>query len=548
MSAESERVPVLVVGAGGVGLAAALFLTRQGVRPLVVERHGSTSVYPRATGLAPRTRELFREAGVDREVLAAGSLMARSGGKVVVRRLAGEDLGAARRNSPVADDSTDVVGAFSPINSSNGICPQDVLEPILLDRARAGGAQVRFDTEVTGLRQEADHVLVDLLDRGTGRESTVAAEYVVAADGADSGTRRRLGIGTSGPGALGGPMISVLFRADLAELVRGNEFVVCEIRNEETEGLLLAINNTDRWVFYISCHPERGETPADFPVERCVSLVRAAIGLPDLEITPLAVMPWQPAAFTADRFADGRVFLAGDAAHVMPPSGAYGLNTGIADAHNLAWKLGLVLSGRAGAGLLDSYAAEREPVAGFTVAQAMLVQRNPRLHWDLESSLAERERIGMGHPVVVSLGYQYTSGAVIGPRSELPSLADPGLDLDGHPGSRAPHLWVTENEVRKSTLDLLGDGFVLLCGPDGQRWREHAAGLVGQAGYPLRVRVIGPEGDVIDPDRVWPTVAGIKPDGALLVRPDGFVAWRAADAGALPELEAALRAVLALAG
>ncbi len=540
-----EHVPVLIVGAGGVGLASALFLTRQGVRPLVVERHETTSTYPRATGLAPRTRELFREAGVDDEVLAAGSLMARSGGKVVVERLAGTDLGLAERNSPVADDSTDVVGAFSPIDSGNGICPQDVLEPILLERARSGGAEVRFGTEVTGLRQDGERVVVDVVEQRTGRRSAVVADYVIAADGAGSEIRRWLGIRTTGPGPLGGPMISVLFQADLADLVRGHEFVVCEIRNAESEGLLLAINNTDRWVFYISCHPDRGETPADFPVERCVELVRAAIGLPELEITPLAVMPWQPAACTAERFAEGRVFLAGDSAHVMPPSGAYGLNTGIADAHNLAWKLGLVLSGRAGAGLLDTYHAEREPVARFTVEQAMLVQRNPRLHWDLKSSPAERARIGMGHPVVVSLGYQYASAAVISPREELPSLADPGLDLDGHPGSRAPHLWVEHDGVRKSTLDLFGTGFVLLCGPAGDRWRARAAGLPD---LPLTVHLVGPDGDVVDHDRLLPVVAGIKPDGALLVRPDGFVAWRADDADAVEDLAPALRRLLSLPG
>jgi putative polyketide hydroxylase len=537
-----EQVPVLIAGAGGVGLAAALFLTRQGVRPLVVERRETTSIYPRATGLAPRTRELFREAGLDEEVLAAGSLMARSGGKVVVERLAGADLGQAPRSSPVSDDTTDVVGTFSPITSTNGICPQDRLEPILLAHARAAGAEARFGTEVSGLRQHDTHVEVELVEPATGRRSAVRAGYVIAADGADSGIRESLGIGTTGPGPLGGPMISVLFRADLADLVRGHEFVVCEVRNPECEGLLLAINNTDRWVFYLSCHPERGETPADFPVERCVDLVRAAIGVPELDIEPLAVMPWQPAACVAERFSSGRVFLAGDSAHVMPPSGAYGLNTGIADAHNLAWKLGMVLAGQAGDRLLDSYRAEREPVARFTVEQAGLVQRNPRLHWDLKSSLAERERIGMGHPVVVSLGYQYASTAVISSRTALPSLSDPALDLDGHPGSRAPHLWVGHDGVQKSTLDLFGTGFVLLCGPAGDRWRE----AVVPAGVSLTVHVLGPDGDVTSDEQALPAAAGIKPDGALLVRPDGFVAWRAEDATSIGGLAPALRRLLSL--
>ncbi|MEU7909505.1 FAD-dependent monooxygenase [Microbispora bryophytorum] len=539
-----EHVSVLIVGGGGAGLAAALFLARQGVRPLLVERHSRTSIYPRATGLAPRTRELLRTAGLDEVVLAAGSVMARNGGKVVVERLAGSDLGTATRISPVADDTgaADVVGSVSPITSTNGICPQDELEPILLASAREHGAQARFDTEVVDLRQDEDAVTVTVADRVTGRTSVITADYVIAADGANSSIRERLGIGTTGPGPLGAPMITVLFRADLTDLVRGHEFVVCEIRCPGAEGLLLAINNTDRWVFYISCPPDSGLSPADFPPERCLQVVRQAIGLPDLDIELLAVMPWQAAAFVADRCRQGRVFLVGDSAHVMPPSGAYGLNTGIADAHNLAWKLAFALRGKAGAGLVDSYERERLPVGRFTVEQAMLVQRNPRLHWDLKSSLAERERLGMAHPVVVSLCPQYDSPVIVSPRPGLPSISDPGLNLDGHAGSRVPHLWVGgPSGARMSTLDLAESGFVLLCGPAGQVWQEAAEPW---ADLPLTAYRLAEEGDLVDEERRWPAAAGIKPDGALLVRPDGYVAWRAPSGDDAASLGPVMRQVL----
>jgi 2-polyprenyl-6-methoxyphenol hydroxylase-like FAD-dependent oxidoreductase len=531
-----------------VGLSAALFLARQGIRPLLLERHAGTSIHPRATGLAPRTRELMREAGLDERVLAAGSLMARSGGKVMVERLAGADLGQARRVSPVGAEQADLVGRFSPITSTNGICPQDLLEPILLAEACRWGAEVRFGEEVTGLVQDADGVTATV--RGPGADSyPVRADYVIAADGAGSGIRQRLGIPTSGPGALGGPMISVLFQADLTEIVRGHEFVVCEVRNDRSEGLLLATNNTDRWVFYISCRTQDGETPADYPPERCREIVLDAIGLPELELELIAVTPWQPAAFTADRVRDGRVFLLGDAAHVMPPSGAYGLNTGIADAHNLAWKLAYALDGRAGTGLLDSYAEERLPVGRFTVEQAMLVQHNPRLHWDLESFLDERERLGMAHPVVVSLGCQYDSAVIADPRPALPSLADPALDLDGHPGTRAPHLWVHRGTERVSTLDTFGGGFVLLAGPAGGAWTAALPGVGERLGVPVAGYRVAADGGLADADGRWCEVAGIKPSGALLVRPDGYVAWRCAeladggDAAGL--LDRALRTALA---
>ncbi|WP_433226650.1 FAD-dependent monooxygenase [Microtetraspora malaysiensis] len=534
-----EHVSVLIVGGGGVGMAAALFLARHGVRPLLLERHARTSIYPRATGLAPRTRELLRTAGLDEIVLAAGSVMARNGGKVVVEQLAGNDLGTATRISPVAG-AVDVVGSVSPITSTNGICPQDELEPILLAAAREHGAEVRFGNEVVDLRQDGDSVTVTVTD-AAGRTSVIAADYVIAADGANSSIRERLGIGTTGPGPLGAPMITVLFRADLTDLVRGHEFVVCEIRRPGAEGLLLAINNTDRWVFYISCPPDSGSTPADFPPERCLQVVRRAIGLPDLDIELLAVMPWQAAALVADSFQQGRVFLVGDSAHVMPPSGAYGLNTGIADAHNLAWKLAFALRGKAGTGLVDSYERERLPVGRFTVEQAMLVQRNPRLHWDLKSSLVERERLGMAHPVVVSLCPQYDSPVIASPRSGLPSTSDPELNLDGHAGSRVPHLWVASPSGRRmSTVDLCESGFVLLSGPAGQVWQKAAAPW---ADLPLAAYRLAEDGDLIDEERRWPAVAGIKPDGALLVRPDGYVAWRAPSGDDAASLDAVMRQV-----
>ncbi|GIJ60421.1 FAD-dependent monooxygenase [Virgisporangium aurantiacum] len=542
----SGHVPVLVVGGGPVGLFTALFLGRLGVRATVVEKHRGTTIYPRATGLALRTRELLREAEIDEAVLAAGSAAALSGGKLTVDTLAGTDLANAPRVWPRAGDEAEQTAAFSPVEKITGVCPQDQMEPVLLDAARAAGATVLFRTEAVDVEVTDDGVSATVVDLESGQRRRVSADYLVAADGAASPVRDRLGIGTTGPGPLGGAMLSALFRADLRDVVSGHEFVVCEIRNPESPGLLVSVNNTDRWVFNISYRPDRGERAEDFPPERCVALIRAAIGRAGQAVELLALMPWVPSAFVADRMRQGRAFLAGDAAHVMPPLGAYGLNTGMADAHNLAWKLALALRGQAGPGLLDSYEAERLPVARFTVDQALLCMRNPKLHWDMATAGPERERLGMADPVVVSVGYQYASAAVPGPHRELPSLADPEADLDGHPGSRAPHLWVDRAGKPISLLDVFGRGFVLLTGSDGEPWRAAATVAGDRLGVPVTAYRVAPDGDLVDQAARWPRRYGVAPDGAVLVRPDGFVAWRVGRPPADPAdaLTAALRQLL----
>jgi putative polyketide hydroxylase len=520
---------ILVVGGGPVGLATALFLARHGVRPIVVERHAGTTIYPRATGLALRTREILREAGLEEQVLAAGHEMASTGGKLIVDTLAGTDLRTAKRIWP---RQTALPGAdqVSPVADVTGICPQDRLEPLLLEAARAAGVDVRFGTELESLDD-------DLARR---------ADYVVAADGANSTLRAAAGINTAGPGPLGGAVVSVLFRADLTDLVRGHEFVVCEIGTEGARGLLLSINNADRWVFNISYDPSR-ESLNHYPEQRCVDIVRTAIGLPDLPVEVLARNPWVPSAFHAERLRAGRVFLAGDAAHVMPPLGAYGLNTGIADAHNLAWKLAAVVTGAAGPGLLDSYERERLPVARFTVEQAMLCQRNPRLHWDLAGTLAERETLGMADPQVVSAGYRYASDAIWeGDDDRLRSLSRLTDDVDGAPGTRVPHVWLRQRGEKLSTLDLCGRSFVLLGGRSAGRWADAAAEVGRRLGLRLPAYVIGPDGPMMDPASSWQRAAGLGADGAVLVRPDGFVAWRSTGRSPVPEkvLEEVLRGIL----
>jgi 2-polyprenyl-6-methoxyphenol hydroxylase-like FAD-dependent oxidoreductase len=497
-----QQVPVLIAGGGTVGLSAALFLAHHGVQALAVERRAGLSIHPRALGIGPRTLEIFRQVGLADPVLAVGGRLA-----------GGSDPGVF----------------LSP--AQGGRCSQDLLDEILLAAARKRGAEVRFGAEVIAIEQDAAGVTATLAGGDGGKAEQIRADYLIVADGAGGVLRESLGIPATSPSgnpALGSSMVNILFRADLRAVTRGHEFFTGILANPVIPmGMLMAIDGRERWVLHVPFDPARGETAEDFTPERCRELVRRGAigelpaGTPEVPVEILSILPWRVAARLADRFRAGRVFLAGDAAHVVPPTGGFGLNSGVADAHNLAWKLAWALRGEAGPALLDSYDAERRPVAGFTLEQALLRLARPDLHWD-PSRTAEREALGIANDLVVHLGYRYDSAALFG-AEPMPSLHDLALDLDGAPGSRVPHAWLERDGRRVSTLDLGGSGFALLGGPAAQGWCAAAERL----GLPAFRVAVDPESD---PGRAWHLAAGVGNEGALLVRPDGFVAWRAREA------------------
>ncbi|NEB11257.1 hypothetical protein G3I32_20860 [Streptomyces coelicoflavus] len=526
------RVPVLIVGGGTVGLATALFLGRHGVPALVVERMAGPMRHPRALGINERTMEMFREAGLAQDIEAACVRPRTTLWKDSVPTLA--ESAFPPGGGPL-EFRNPALAAVTPVEVA-GNCPQDRIDALLLPAARAAGATVRYDAAVTSVESREDEAVVRFADG-----STVHADYVIAADGASSTVRRSLDVPVEGPGVLGVPKMNIVFRADLYGRFGSVPFMT-DITAPDAWAVLITVDAEERWMLHVDFDPEAGQGPEDFTEQRCEELVRAAIGVPDVPVEILSTAPWRLTAQVAERLRDGRVFLAGDAAHTIPPLGAFGMNTGIADAHNLAWKLAQVLNGTAGEGLLDTYHAERHPVAAFTLRQAMLRLRHPALHWNPFAG-AQRQEAGVANTPVVHLGYRYDSTAVVGPRPELPSTEDIAAALDGAPGSRLPHHWVTWAGERVSTLDLAAGRWALLAGPDGGAWCDAVAKIGEAAAVDLAVHRVGGDGtETDDPTAGWPRAAGISASGALLVRPDGFVAWRAE--GAAPDPALTLSAAL----
>ncbi|WP_414170167.1 FAD-dependent monooxygenase [Streptoverticillium reticulum] len=520
------KVPVLVVGGGPVGLSSALFLGRHGVRTMLVEKRDGTSMLPRAPGLQARTMELFRAAGLHREIraLEMGDSHPYFEGGIIRTRCFAEIDDAVTLEAPSLDGPR-----ISPERVMG--CGQDRYERVLVDKAREHGCDVRFATRLQSLAQDEEGVTA-VVEDAAGRTTTVRADFLVGADGASSSVRRTLGVQRSGRGTVFNAL-SIYFRApELEKLLKDRKFILCYAT--AARGTLMSLSRLhgcDPWLATPLYYPEKGERPEDFTDERCIEIIRTAAGDPDLAVEVVWKVPWQGAQLVAERFRTGRVFLAGDAAHVHPPAGGFGANTGIHDAHNLAWKLAAVLDGWAGDALLDSYDAERRRVGEAMAEQAMIRNRIRHGYAD------EQTKAAMVDDVIVTLGYRYRSAAIAG-APQAPVLT-PHLALSGEPGTRAPHVWLERDGERISTIDLFWDGFVLLTGARGKAWADAAEKAAQHLRVPLRTYSVGRGCALVPAEWDWAAAYGVGDEGAVLVRPDAFVAWRAPGAAADPQQELA---------
>ena len=527
------ETPVLIVGGGPVGLTASILLSQQGITSLLVERHPGTAILPKARGINARTMEMYRQIGVEAGIRAAGLPPERTGLIVWTESLAGREI---ERRVPGRANPKNI--GHSPVR--NCLCAQDDLEPVLRRVAEgAGPATLRFNTELTGVSYGPDGVSGTLTDRVTGAETPVRARYLISAEGAQSSMRRAIGAKMVGREKVY-DSVNILIRADLRPWTQDRPAALYFVEQKDLRGTFMTIDAKERWGFLIHSLTAYGLTPRDLTPERCAAFIRQAVGVPDLPVEVKGVSVWEASAIVADRYRDGPVFLAGDAAHEMPPTGGFGLNTGVQDAQNLCWKLAAVLKGEAAPALLDSYHDERQPLATMitqsSLANALSMGRETRQ----EGAVLPRREFLNEQGLI--FGATYRSAALVDDGTAPPTVEDPITTYvpSATPGRRAPHAALTRGGEAISTIDLYGRGFVLVAGSAGGAWAE-AAGRIAAPTRPA-VTVHRVDGDVADAEGRFHDAYGIAPEGAVLVRPDGYVGWRSA--GGAADAAATLAAAL----
>lgn len=517
MSSEtSRRTSVMIVGGGPVGLAMGLLLDRFGIDAIIVEKSPTTTDHPKSRGCWVRTMEIFRQWGIEQAIRDRG-LQDKSDMFVQVESIAGREISRSRPEPNLGQ---------TPAWKS--LVAQDAVEEEIYKVIEHSNlVQVHFSTEFVGFEEVEDGVICEIRSVETGRSEYWHAKYLLACDGAGSRTRRNAGIEMEGPATLA-VIQNEYWRGDLSRFPLAREAAGYMVYSNQPgmppRASILNTNGKDRWLSLLQIGWEKDERPRPWTDAEMIEIIRKQAGVPDLDVTLLNRSIWRMSRQVANNFRGRRVFLVGDAAHRFPPTGGFGLNSGVQDAHNLAWKLVYVLRGQASDKLLDSYDVERRPVAqsnaDFSYGNMI---RFRRIDDAVRSGNEDRIRFWVNdldnhlHSIGQALGFSYEEGAVIPDGTPRGGHLTRVYTPSDRPGGRFPHVWL-DMARKHSTLDWFDKEFTVVTGPLGDDWLEAGREVTEKTGTPLNLRKL-PNAHAADGIHM-----GLR--GAVLVRPDGHVAWR----------------------
>ncbi|MFT4740123.1 MAG: 2,4-dichlorophenol 6-monooxygenase [Marivirga sp.] len=581
MSNFRYQTDVLIVGSGPAGSTTSALLSSYGVKNMVITKYGWLANSPRAHITNQRAMEIFRDLGIENEIIEKAVPQELMGNNVFCTSLAGEELGRLYSWGNQPNRMADYTLA-----SPTKICdiPQNLVEPIIVGAGARKGSKYKFDTEYLRHEQDDSGVTVWCKDRLSADEFIIRAKYLVGADGGNSKVAENLQLPFEGEMGVGGSM-NIVFKMDLTQYVAHRPSALYWVMQPGSNvggigmGLVRMVRPWNEWLIVWGYDINDG--PPEVNDELAKDIAFKLVGDNSIPIEILQTSTWTVNHSYATKIADDKVFCIGDAIHRHPPSNGLGSNTSIQDAFNLSWKLAKVVKGEANESLLDSYQEERGPIAKQIVDRAnkSIIEFGPifqslGLGDNIEpeqmkanmaklkdnNTTAEQQREDLRKAIAlksyefnchgVELNQRYQSAAIVKdgkPAEAFKRDQELYYQASTQPGAHLPHVWLGDDGHRISTLDLAGKGeFTLFTGIGGEAWIAASEALSNSLNLSIKVVQIGPGRDYTDLYGEWAEVRDIKDSGCLLIRPDFHIAFRAQEANdtAKEVLEIALKTVL----